>query len=295
MVGIANAASRANGLRGTRATLTRAQPREVPAHGGKLVNRLVHADEAADLLLRAKEMPRVRLDPRAGADAELVATGVLSPLEGFLGKDDALSVIRDARLSSGDRFPLPVTLAVPRAEARTLREGHEAALVDASGETVGTIAVDELYALDHVAELGVGVGVGGRIRLARRTIARAFPRHHRDPAELRGVIAARGWRRTVGLQTRGPVQRTDESLLRSALETADGIVVQLLVGDGDDAGAAGCVRDWEELLEGHFPEERVLLSVAPLATRHADPREALLHAIAAQNYGFEALSAGQGA
>src|SRR5262249_17157653 len=44
--------------------------REVPAHGGTLVNRLVRADEAADLLLRAADLPRVHLDARTGADAE---------------------------------------------------------------------------------------------------------------------------------------------------------------------------------------------------------------------------------
>ena len=77
-------ADRRSGTNGSHATLTRVQGRDVPAHGGKLVDRLVKADEAADLLLRAKELPRIQLDARTGADAELIATGALSPLDGFL-------------------------------------------------------------------------------------------------------------------------------------------------------------------------------------------------------------------
>ena len=51
MVGIAKSSSLAtgapNGARAAAATLTREPAPNVPAHGGRLVNRLVHADEAA--------------------------------------------------------------------------------------------------------------------------------------------------------------------------------------------------------------------------------------------------------
>src|SRR5262249_29113233 len=125
---------------------------EVPAHGGTLVNRLVRADEAADLLLRAADLPRVHLDARTGADAELIATGVLSPLDGFLRRDDYLSVIRDARLTGGELFPVPITVGVSRAEATRFEEGREAALVDAAGAVVGVLAVDEKYEFDRTLE-----------------------------------------------------------------------------------------------------------------------------------------------
>lgn len=303
------------GKNGVHATLSRAPTRDVPAHGGKLVDRLVRADEAADLLLRAKELPRVRLDARTGADAELLATGALSPLVGFLRRDDYFSVVRDAHLSSGELFPIPITLGVPREEAGSLREGRDAALVDASGEIVGTIAVEELYEFDRELEArevyrttdtkhpGVAwlfehrdeVAVGGRLTLAKRTIERKFPLHHRDPAELRGLIAARGWRRTVAFQTRNPIHRAHEYLLRCALEIADGLVVHPLVGEtkGDDVPAATRVRCYEVLLDRYFPKDRALLSVFPFAMRYAGPREALLHAIARQNYGFSHFIVGR--
>jgi sulfate adenylyltransferase len=304
-----------NGTHAAAATVTRGKANEVPAHGGKLVDRLVHADEAADLLLRAKELPRVRLDARTGADAELIATGALSPLDGFVKKDDYFAIIRQAHLATGELFPIPITLGVPRAEASGLREGREAALVDAAGEVVGTVAVEEIYEFDRDLEArevyrttetkhpGVAwlsehrdeVALGGRVTLARRTIERAFPQHHRDPAELRGVIAARGWRRTVAFQTRNPIHRAHEYLLRCALEITDGLVVHPLVGEtkGDDVPAATRVRCYEVLLERYFPKDRTLLSVFPFAMRYAGPREALLHAIARQNYGFSHFIVGR--
>jgi sulfate adenylyltransferase len=257
----------------------------------------------------------VRLDARTGADAELIATGALSPLQGFLKKDDYFSVIRTAHLASGPMFPIPITLGVPKAEAAAIREGQEVALVDASGAIVGTLSVEEKYDFDRDLEAGEvyktteskhpgvawlfehrdEVALGGRLTLARRTIERKFPQHHRDPAELRGVIAARGWRRTVAFQTRNPIHRAHEYLLRCALEITDGLVVHPLVGEtkGDDVPAATRVRCYEVLLDKYFPKERTLLSVFPFAMRYAGPREALLHAVARQNYGFSHFIVGR--
>jgi sulfate adenylyltransferase len=218
------------------------------------------------------------------------------------------------RLPGGLVFSIPITLSVRRDEAARLKEGHPAALVGPDGDVVGAIAVDELFELDRELEAkevyrtndakhpGVAylrehdgeVGIGGRITLARRTVERRFPEHHRDPAELRALIAERGWRRTVAFQTRNPIHRAHEYLLRSALETVDGLVIHPLVGEtkGDDVPAAVRVRAYEALLE-YFPKQRAVLSVFPFAMRYAGPREAVLHAIARQNYGFSHIIIGR--
>jgi sulfate adenylyltransferase len=279
------------------------------------VDRLATGAEAKEVLARARKLPHLPLDARTSADAELIATGALSPLRGFVGKADYASILADMRLASGAVFSIPITLTAPRERATSLRVGEEAALVDESGEPVGVIAVQDVFELEPEREAqqvyrttdashpgvaylrarGDALGIGGTITLARRTIERRFPKHHRDPIELRALIQARGWRRTVAFQTRNPIHRAHEYLLRSALEIADGLVVHPLVGEtkGDDVPADVRVRCYEALLSRYFPADRALLSVFPFAMRYAGPREAVLHAIARQNYGFSHFIVGR--
>ncbi len=292
-----------------------AQPIGVRPHGGTLVDRLVTDGEAQEVLARAARLTPIPLDARTSADAELIATGAFSPLRGFVGHDDYASIITNMRLANGAVFSIPITLTAPRERARSLRVGEEASLVEASGEPVGTIAVEDVFELEperearevykttdashpgvaYLQSRGDALGIGGAITLARRTIERRFPLHHRDPSELRALLTARGWRRTVAFQTRNPIHRAHEYLLRSALEIADGLVVHPLVGEtkGDDVPADVRMRCYETLLSKYFPADRALLSVFPFAMRYAGPREAVLHAVARQNYGFSHFIVGR--
>ncbi len=298
--------------------VARTLPPAVPPHGGALVSRFVHGAEAGDVLSRARTLPKIALDARTSADAELVASGAFSPLEGFLGEADYFSVVRRRRLASGVLFPIPITLSVPASRRAEFGDRKELALTDERGQVVGVIEVESIFTPDRVLEAkevyrttdeahpgvaaiqkalrdGPEIAVGGRITLARRPTEPRFPAHHRDPAALRALIAERGWRRTVAFQTRNPIHRAHEYLLRTALEIVDGLVVHPLVGEtkGDDVPAAVRVRAYEVLLDKYFAKDRVVLSTFPFAMRYAGPREALLHAIARQNYGFSHFIVGR--
>ncbi|HEU4407451.1 MAG TPA: sulfate adenylyltransferase [Polyangiaceae bacterium] len=292
----------------------RRAPSAVPPHGGRLVDRAAPADRLADEIARAASLPTLRLDARALSDLHLVAVGGFSPLEGFLGRADYESVVRSMRLASGVFFPMPITLGAPREWVRGLGGAREIALADEAGEPAGLLELDEAFEPDRVAEArevyrtldeahpGVApllakrgeLALGGRVTLLRAPRPR-FPEHHRDPAALRALFAERGWRRVVAFQTRNPVHRAHEYLLRSALETVDGLVIHPIVGEtkGDDVPAGVRVRCYEVLLERYFPRGRALLSVYPAAMRYAGPREALLHAVARQNYGFSHFIVGR--
>ena len=47
------------------------------------------------------------------ADLELLLTEVYTPLTGFLGRADLISLARTGRLTNGTSWPVPITLEVP--------------------------------------------------------------------------------------------------------------------------------------------------------------------------------------
>ena len=60
----------------------------VAPHGGTLVDRTVPAEERQERLREAAELSRVSLGQRTISDLQMISTGVFSPLEGFMHKED---------------------------------------------------------------------------------------------------------------------------------------------------------------------------------------------------------------
>src|SRR5438034_361567 len=84
-----------------------------PAHGGALVDRFVPAgEEHAGVLAAARSMTAVTLTSVQQSDLFCIATGVFSPLTGFVGREDYESILDGMRLANGVVWSIPVTLAV---------------------------------------------------------------------------------------------------------------------------------------------------------------------------------------
>ncbi len=268
--------------------------RLIAPHGGTLVDRTGDAPEDLDSL------EVVTLASRELSDLDMLASGALSPLEGFMGKADYDRVVEEMHLASGLPWALPVCLAVDSAPS-----GDRVALADESGRALAVLEVEETYEYDreHEAEhcfrttdeAHPGVArlyaqkplyLAGRVTVFERAGAE-FPELARDPVETRRIFAERGWKRVVGFQTRNPIHRAHEYLTKVALETVDGLLVHPLVGDtkSDDVPVDVRVDCYRTLLDGYYPSDRVLLSAFPAAMRYAGPREAVWHAICRKNYG----------
>jgi sulfate adenylyltransferase len=281
-------------------------PNLIAPHGGRLVNRLVEGFERQKLLETSKELKAVRLGIREISDLELIAIGGLSPLEGFQGRSDYQSILRNKRLANGLPWTIPITLSASRDEADGFREGDQLSLIDSAGEVIAIMDLEEkfqqerekearsIYGTNEQAHPGVAalyktgdILLAGKVHVLNRPAHHDFQQYRLDPKRSREVFDQKGWRSIVGFQTRNPVHRAHEYIQKVAMETVDGLFLHPLVGEtkGDDIPANIRMQCYEVLLERYYPEQRVVLGVNPAAMRYAGPMEAIFHAIIRKNYG----------
>ena len=104
----------------------------IEPHGGKLVDR---TGPRPDGIERLEQIP---LTSRELSDLDMLASGALSPLEGFMNRHDYERVVEEIRLARGLPWALPVCLAVDRAP-----EGDQVVLTDEAGTPLAVLEVDE--------------------------------------------------------------------------------------------------------------------------------------------------------
>jgi sulfate adenylyltransferase len=269
-------------------------------HGGRLVDRRLDAEAAAELA--TGPLPSLPLTAAEAADLRALATGAYSPLTGFMGAKEHQSVTESMRLPDGTLWPIPVCLGVPKG---VRLDGDRALLRGEHGELLGVLRVEEVFERDRglEAELVYGtsdpahpgvarvlgapvLAVAGPVQAVAAPMGGPVGSRALTPTETRAAFQDRGWTSVVGFQTRNPVHRAHEYLMKCALETVDGLLLHPLVGPTKegDVPAEVRMRAYEAVL-GYFPAERVLLAALVAPMRYAGPREAVLHALVRKNHG----------
>ncbi|MDX2244155.1 MAG: sulfate adenylyltransferase [Leptolyngbyaceae cyanobacterium bins.302] len=278
----------------------------IAPHGGQLINRIVTPEQHQEFLDKANFLPVVQIDNRAVSDLELIAIGGFSPLTGFMEQADYTAVVNEMHLTNGLPWSIPITLPVSEDVAAPLKEGTLIRLDDAKGRFVGVLQLTQKYRYDKMHEAlhvyrtneekhpGVAVVyrqgdvyLAGPVWLMQRDPHPNFPTYQIDPAESRALFREKGWKTIVGFQTRNPIHRAHEYIIKCALEVVDGLFLHPLVGatKEDDIPADVRMRCYEIMLEHYFPKDRVILAINPAAMRYAGPREAIFHALVRKNYG----------
>jgi len=278
-------------------------------YGRALVQAFVPAQEQGTLTERLPEMPKIQISPLELFDLELIASGALSPLTGFMDSSTYDSVLRRAALPNGMPWGLPVTLSVTREVSLAIRIGSEVAL-HIDQHVVGIMRVDDVYAWDPELEsrlLGlsqtdthirnrrdrdVACLVGGPVALLAARGASYMQSGHSWPLELRSQFVRHAWRQIAVPHVYSPWRRTDEYLLKCALEGSDALLVHAptFPEPGSHRIPAGILSSVSHLLiETYFPAGRVFGNPVPAAFLSPTPRAVLMHAILSQNYGASAL------
>ncbi|MBM3956614.1 MAG: sulfate adenylyltransferase [Gemmatimonadetes bacterium] len=278
----------------------------IAPHGGVLLDRFMSGEDAGEFSAGAGSRPSITLNSRQVSDLRLIANGAFSPLEGFMGRADYEGVVSSASLANGLPWTIPVTLAVTPGAAARIAEGSEVSLRDGKGSVLGSLLVTDRYGYDKereakevfrtLDEAHPGVAnlyrqgdllIGGPVRCMPFEREALYAATERSPAQTRALFEKNGWSTVVGFQTRNPIHRAHEYIMKCALELVDGLLVHPLVGEtkSGDIGAEVRMRCYEVLLGKYYPADRTLLSVFPAFMRYAGPREAIFHAIVRKNYG----------
>jgi len=289
----------------------------VPPHGSEAVKPLLAPPAArAEGLERAAGLRRIALDSRAVSDVLMLGMGAYTPLDGFMGQDDWRGACVDMRLSSGLFWPIPITLPVAHHVAAPIRLQDEVALTESqSGEILAIMEVREKYRIDKAVEAryvygttdakhpGVAKVMGqGEFNLAGRVLAlsegeysRQYPGLYIRPVEARALFRERGWARVAAFQTRNPMHRSHEYLVKIALELLDGAFIHQVLGKlkPGDIPAEVRTRAVQAMVDNYFRPGTVIQAGYPIEMRYAGPREALLHALIRQNFGCSHLIVGR--
>jgi sulfate adenylyltransferase len=277
---------------------------------------LLEGAAAHEERLRAADMPRVTVSSRERGDILMLGIGGFTPLEGFMTHADWQGVCDGHRTAAGLFWPIPITLSTDAESAGRFRTGTEIALLDPDGgEPLATMTVTEKYAINKAHECATvfrttslehpgvkmvmaqgEVNLAGPVKVLSDGGFRAkYGALFMTPAETRAEFERLGWSRVAAFQTRNPMQRAHEYLVKVAIEVCDGVLVHSLLGalKAGDIPAEVRTRAIAVLIEKYFRPGTVVQAGYPLDMRYAGPREALLHALFRQNYGCSHLIVGR--
>lgn len=274
-------------------------------HGGSLVNKLISENKQDRLLEEAEGMKTIELDSGLRKDAQNIAHGVYSPLQGFMCRDDFENVLEHSRLESDVPWTIPIVLDISEDLKEDLNEGEEVILRSENGERFAMMDIEEIYTYDKekfaediygtTDEEHPGVRrvnnmneylVGGDV-VQIKELEDPFEEYSLKPVETRILFKEKDWRTIVGFQTRNVPHLGHEYVQKTALTFVDGIFINPIVGKKKK----GDYRDevildaYDTLMDNYYLRNRAVMSILKAEMRYAGPKEAIFHAIMRKNFG----------
>jgi len=295
----------------------------IKPHGSDTLNPLYVSDDRKreELIKEAETLPAIVISSAAAANAVMLASGYFNPLKGFMNLADSLSVAEKMQMTDGLFWPVPIISMVK--DASVIKGAKRIALRDPNVEGNPVIAIQDVEAIEEVSEdqmkfmaekvfgtldpkhPGVeafnsagNILISGPIQVLNYSyFITDFPGTFRTAVQMRDMIRKNGWSKVVAFQTRNPMHRAHEELVRMAMQSvgADGAIIHMLLGKLKAGDIPADVRDASiRKMEEHYFEPNTLeITGYGFDMLYAGPREALLHAIFRQNMGATDLIVGR--
>lgn len=282
-------------------------------HGGKLVDQVLKGKKREEALERAATLPKIMVDMEAVITVEMVATGVLSPNDGFMSEKDYNAVLEEGRLADGTVWPVPLSFApvgeMNRKIIEELSVGDEIVLIDAEKQPVAIQKLEDIFQYDkdkrasHLfgttdrSHPGVDsiyrrmgdIALGGEIYLLNRADWGPFEKIRMEPKDTWHLFyEEKEFNTMAGFITgANPMHRGHEYIHKNALEEVDGVFIQPLVEMAKREYTRHEFRmlAYRSVIDNYYPKERSLLAPLRVTYIFAGPREAVLHALIMKNYG----------
>lgn len=124
----------------------------ITPYNGELVNLLLVEADAEQIKIESEAYPAITLTQRQQCDLELLVTGALSPLTGFMNQSDYESVIENTTLQDGTVWPIPYYIDLNEEQAEKINIGDKIALCDTEGFMSAVITVESKWLPDKNKE-----------------------------------------------------------------------------------------------------------------------------------------------
>ena len=255
------------------------------------------------------------LTDRQLCDCEMIIDKSFYPLNRFMNEDDYQMVLSNMRLSTGELFPIPITLDVGKQFSEQVSIGEKIILREKEGFEIATMLIDSIWepdfyeeaklvygtndqyhpAVNYMLNTGNKVYIGGKIKKIAMPNHYDYRQYRLAPSDVKMKFKEKSWKKVVAFQTRNPLHRAHiEMTMKSMKELDAKLFLHPVVGltKPGDVDHYTRVRCYQHVIE-KYPKGSAMLALLPLAMRMGGPREALLHAIIRKNYGCTHLIIGR--
>jgi len=265
----------------------------IAPYKGELVDLLLGDSDAEHIRNDSESFPAITLTQRQQCDLELLVTGALSPLKGFMNQADYESVVENTTLADGTVWPIPYYLDITEEQAESINVGDIIALRDIEGFMPAVMVVDSKWRPDKDKEAeniygtvdtehpGVDalfnatgdVYIGGKVDAVQLPFHYDFETLRYTPKELRQYFDKLGWRSIVAFHTSKPMHAVHyEMTMRASKQANAHILIHPFVGMAKpgDLHYYSRVHCYEAILK-QYPKSLVSLALIPMAMRMAGP------------------------